>query len=167
MNIFSKPFKVSILTATFGGWMVFSFISCQKAAPNASSDPAVRTPNTIAYPTFSAAVDNSLHPSSFTPGKQIVGSNTNLIGTSTYYTITITFPTSSTGPRQYTLGSTPGYTASIVAGANTYLVNGAPGIGNLTITSISADGKYTGTFDFSGWDGSNFLSVDQGTFSNL
>lgn len=168
MNIFFKHSKAFLLTAIWVGWVTFSLISCQKAEPNAASDPAVVTPNTIAYPTFSAAVNNSLHPSSFTPGKQIAGLNTNLIGTSTYYTITITFPTSSTGPGHYDLGISAGYTASIVAGSDTYLVDSAHGLGSLDITSISADGKYTGTFNLTGYDSSNnFLSVDQGTFSNL
>jgi hypothetical protein len=168
MNIFSKHSKVFLLRAIFGGWVAFSLISCQKAQPNAASDPAVGAPNTIAYPTFSAAVNGSLSPSSFTPAKQISGGNTSLIGTSAYYTITITFP-SSTGPGRYDIGQgSPGYTASITTGSDTYYVNASNGLGALDITSIAANGEYTGTFNFTGWDSSNnFLTVNQGTFSNL
>jgi hypothetical protein len=167
MNKFSKKTLLSFFTSVLSISMICCFSSCQKAAVNPYSNPAVATTSTIDPPTFAAAVNNSITASSFTPSKNISGNNTTLKGTSTYYTITITFP-SSTGTGHYNIGITSGFTAVLYTGSDTYYVNSSNGLGTLDIASISTDGKYTGTFNFTGWDSSNnYMTVNQGSFSNL
>lgn len=167
MNKFTKSFIQILSIAVFP---CIVFFSCQKADPAPYSNPTINVPVTIIPPTFTAEVNNSLSITSFTPIKTFQGSYIILKGVSTYYTITLTFP-SSTGPGNYTIGSTfyPDFTATLVNGSTTYVVNSTYGLGSLRINSISADDKYSGTFNFTAQDTithSN-INVNQGSFSNM
>lgn len=164
-----KNLKTFLATSVLSIITILSFYSCQKAAPNPYSDPLPSSPAAISPVTFSAAV-NSSSLTSFTPGKLIVGNYVTLMGTNSYYTITISFP-SSMGPGHYFMGtSTPGLRATVKSGSTTY-VNDAnvSEAGNFEITSIE-QGKYSATFTFFADDStaiSNQISVTQGTISNL
>jgi hypothetical protein len=166
------------------GLFIFFFISCEKAAPNPYSTPVIDKPVTTSTittthdttinnppdttPSFEASVNNSAIIS-FTPSKNIVGSNTTLKGVSTYYTITITFP-SSTGPGGPYFIGTGGITALLVNGSITYVAEGSYGGGFLTIDSISSKGKYYGTFNFDADDTTNITNIAQvskGSFYHL
>ncbi len=174
MSTFLKHFPFITLASIFG---LVLFYSCQKADPAPYSTPpsgithvttVTTAPDTTS--TFSARVNNSQTATSFTPGKSTSGSNTTLTGVSKYYTITITFPSSS-GPGDYTLGTSfdPDYTATLVNGSSTYVVNKRWGLGDLRIDSISAKGKYFGTFSLSAEDTTtnNDMQANQGSFTYL
>ena len=154
------------------------FYSCQKSglspysvdAPSASNQGNNNTPPDTT-PSFKASVNHS-SIITFTPNKTIVGSNTYLKGTSTYYTVTLVFP-SSTGPSgPYNIGfPSTRISATVVNGATTYVndKNFSFG-GSLTIDSISSKGKYYGSFQFYAGDSNNItnnVSVSSGTFYHL
>jgi hypothetical protein len=146
------------------------YVSCQKATdPEPFSNPqlSLTKPKDTAkqYPLFTASIDGS--PTIiFTPSKTTGGGNTNLIGTSPYYTVTLTFPSSS-GPGTYDYGFAPGFIASIYDGTNTYIANDAfSGTGIMKIDSIP-NGKYYGTFNFTGEDAASDDKNAIGRFSYL
>jgi hypothetical protein len=173
MSIFSK--KIKVLFFIVGAASAFLFISCQKAdlapysnPPTDSNTPTSEVPPDTT-PSFQASV-NSSASLSFTPSKSISGSNTTLQGVSTYYTITLTFP-SATGPGHYTIGSSfyPNFTAKLINGASTYVVTSRWGLGSIEIDSISTNGKYYGSFNFNAKDTITNVdaNVNQGTFYHL
>jgi hypothetical protein len=114
-------------------------------------------------PAFSGSVNGS--PTiNFVPSTSTSGGKTSLIGTTSSYTVTLTFPVS-TGAGSFFYSST--ITASIFDGSSTYVANGSKGSGSITIDSIP-NGNYYGSFQFIGEDPSlNTTSVNGGSFSNL
>ena len=191
MNKITKKSPSVLSVLLFFGLVLSCFYSCQKAELKPYSDPAVGVTHTITptytatthdttkppppdtTPSFSASV-NSSSIISFTPSKSISGSNITIKGVSTYYTITITFP-SSTGPGNYDIGfPSTTVSASMINGAtkNFCSYNGSNAWGNggnLKIDSISSKGKYYGTFNFEAEDTVtyNFTSINQGSFYHL
>jgi len=175
MNTFTK--RRNILSFLAVGTLVFAVISCEKAMPSPYSNPPVGVSSTYTTtttppdttPSFLASVNNS-SILTFTPSKSTSGSNTTLKGVDAYYTITLTFP-STTGPGHYTIGTSfyPDFTALLVNGSSTYVVNSRWGLGNLTIDSISTHGKYYGTFSFDASDTvtNTDITVNQGSFYHL
>lgn len=173
MSNFTKK-VIAVLVA--GGFCCFAFFSCQKANPAPYGDPnpaAFKTISTTPVdttPSFTAEMNGSFSATSFTPLKTINGSYTTLKGVSTYYTVTMTFPSSS-GPGNYEIGglSQPDYTATIVTGSGTYVINTRWGLGSLKIDSISSTGKYYGTFSLEATDTVTHsdMEADQGTFYHL
>ena len=153
---FSKKMSFILLFCTSS--MVY--ISCTKTTTTTTTT----TTPTVKPTTFTASV-NSSPIINFTPSKNASGGNTSLIGTSTYYTITITFP-STTGTGSFFFNAT-GFSASIVNGSNTYVANSTYGSGSMRIDSISG-GKYYGSFSFIGQTPSlTSMTVNPGNFSNL
>jgi hypothetical protein len=185
MNNFTKNLiRIFVLV----GFSFIAFFACQKAEPSPYSTPTVALTHTITpidtggrrdttkpappdtNPSFKAAI-NGGSVMAFTPSKIIAGANTSLKGVSTYYTLTIKFPTAATGPGHYSIGfgGTPGITVALVNGGTTYVVNNNWGSGDMQIDSISAKGKYYGTFDLDPQDSVSFNSiiVSQGSFYHL
>jgi hypothetical protein len=169
---FIKRFHV--LSFLIIGLAIFLFASCKKAEPDPYGEglPAsmlTTTPAPDTTSSFNASV-NSGPILTFSPSKNTVGSNTNLIGTSTSYTITLTLPSSTTPGSNYQIGGVGGkITALLVSGSNHYVTEGFYGGGFLTIDSISAKGKYYGSFSFDAEDtvSNTFLNVSQGSFYHL
>jgi hypothetical protein len=167
-----RPFRI-LLGIVLSGVALSCFFSCEKAdvAPYGNPvDGAIVSSYIMpsdTMPNFKASVNNSA-VLSFTASKNIVGSNTNLKGTTANYAITITFP-SSTGPGSWNMGNSGPATALLVNGASHYVVKGSNGIGLLKIDSISLSGRYYGTFSFIAKDtvASIEISVSQGSFSHL
>jgi hypothetical protein len=164
-----KNLKTFLTTSVLSIITILSFYSCQKAAPHPYSDPLPYSPAAISPITFSAAVNNS-SLTSFTPSKVIVGNYVTLKGTTSYYTITISFP-SSMGPGDYFMGThTSDLRATVTSGSITYINNAnVSEAGDFEITSIE-QGNYSATFTFFADDStaiSNQISVTQGTISNL
>jgi hypothetical protein len=113
--------------------------------------------------TFKGSINGS--PTiNFTPTKSISGGSTSLIGTSTYYTVTLTFP-STTGPGSFFL-KTAGFSGSIYDGTNTYVSNATYGSGSIVIDSI-VSGKYYGVYNFIGQLPSTATESASGSFTNL
>jgi len=95
-----------------------------------------------------------------------------LKGVSTYYTVTITFPTSSTGPGSYQIGFPSSTIWGFVNNGGTYYYcNYNYGVGgSLVIDSISTRGNYYGKFNFWAEDTvniSNSKQVESGSFYHL
>jgi hypothetical protein len=183
----STKFPGILFAAIFAGLLLINFYSCQKAEPDPYSTPEFGTTHTVT-PTFTsttthdtnktppdtttsflAKVNNSASIT-FTPSKSASGGNTTLKGVSTFYTITITFPTSSTGPGGYNIGFPSNTISAIVNNGGTYYYcNYLWGVGGaLYIDSVSS-GKYYGTFNFEAQDTVTFntMNVTQGSFNHL
>jgi hypothetical protein len=178
MKFLFKRIKGAFLLLVFAG--SGTFVSCYKAAPEPYNIPEADVTRTVTptyttapippdtTPSFLASVNGS-SIITFTPGKNTSGSNTTLKGTSASYTITLTFP-SSTGPgNNYEIGGSGAISALLVNGSSHYVAEGFYGGGFFTIDSISAKGKYYGTFNFSALDTitNNFIDVTQGSFFHL
>jgi hypothetical protein len=133
-------------------------MSCQKKTQSTS------TTSTPKPATYYAAVNGS-QLINFTPSKTSGGS-ISLIGTSTYYTITLTFP-STTGTGSFFF-SDAGFSATIANGGINYVASATTtGTGSIQIDSIVGT-KYYGLFSFVGAAPSGAtLNVSQGYFSNL
>lgn len=158
-SIFTKPAKrVSLIALVLSVALVY--FSCTKTTTGttATSPPKPRVTS------FTASVNGS--PTiTFTPTKNIASGNTSLIGTSTYYTITLVFP-STTGTGNFFLNTT-GFSASIYNGTSTYTSSGPSAAGSISIDSI-VSGKYYGGFQFIGQNSSSAtLSVNGGIFTYL
>jgi len=188
MNKITQKSSGVLLLLLFFGWILTSFYSCQKAEPKPYSDPEAGVTHTITptytttthdttkppppdtTPSFAAAINGGA-VMAFTPSKLISGGYTTLKGVTTYYTLTIKFPTSATGPGHYSLGfgGTPGMTAALVNGGTTYVINNNWGGGDMQIDSISSKGKFYGSFNLDPQDSVSFNSiiVSQGTFYHL
>jgi len=135
------------------------YSSCSKSSTTTTSSTPV-TKATI----FTASVNGS-PVISFVGSKSTASGTTSLIGVSSSYTITLSFP-STTGTGNFFFSST-GFNASIVNGSNTYVSNATYGSGTLTIDSITG-GKYYGYFSFIGQTTSlASMNVSGGRFSNL
>jgi len=166
MNFTGISHSKKVLIAAFFS-AVTVLVSCQKADPDPSSSAPVRLPNdtsniVVIKPAFIASVNGSPNIK-FNPSKSNSGGNISLIGTTTNYTVTITFP-NSTGPGSFFFGST--ITASIYDGFNTYYANGNYGTGSLRIDSIPA-GMYYGSFSFIADDPALNTESVSGTFNDL
>jgi len=180
MNIF-KSYRLLFLLTAFGFILAFTFLSCQKSEPNPYSidaaNPNTSTTNTTTVsppdttPSFLASV-NASPIITFTPSKSASGGNMTLKGVSTYYTVTITFPTSSTGPGSYQIGFPSSTIWGFVNNGGTYYYcNYNYGVGgSLVIDSISTRGNYYGKFNFWAEDTvniSNSKQVESGSFYHL
>lgn len=147
--------KIIILVLFLSGAVL---TSCKKSTPApSSSTPAVKPS------TFTGNVNGS-PPITFTPSKTTSGSNVSLVGKSSSYTITFTFP-SSIGPGFNNIGQN-GITASIATSTDTYIVNSTTGTGTLQFDSIP-NGKYYGHFNFIAQDASANQEDASGQFANM
>jgi hypothetical protein len=149
----------NLFRASLFGSFLLGFVACQKADP---APLGVEVSYTIPS-SFTASVNGS-PTQTFTGTKSSSSGNIVLKGTNTFYTITITFP-STTGPGTYFF-STTGFSATIFDGVNTYSTSTSPGGGIFTINSIN-NGLYNGNFNITGYDISSHAMPADGNFSNL
>lgn len=164
-----------LLTVLLSALSLTCFYSCQKADLNPYGGPGNGQGGTVnitpadTTPSFQATIKNSIF--SFTPTKYIVGSNTYLKGVSTYYTIYLIFPNSTAPGGSYDIGfPSTTISAKLINGSTTYVDDYRNGVGgSLTIDSISAKGKYYGSFNFDALDSISYndINVTQGTFYHL
>ena len=155
-----KAFNLIILC-----FLAFTYLSCQKQTdPAPYSNPPVSQETTLKNAAFSAEVNGS-SIINFAPTKTISGGNVSLIGTSAYYTITVTFQKTA-GPGSY-FNNSPGFvSASIYDGINTYITNASKGSGIFNIDSIPK-GRYYGNINFTGLDAASNTESSIGNFSDL
>jgi hypothetical protein len=154
-NTARKPFLILLFCA-----FTSIYFSCIKKTTTPTTTTTPKTQPT----TFTGSVNGS-STINFTPTKSASGGSTSLIGTSTYYTITLTFP-STTGPGSFIIRSFAGFSASIYDGTNTYVSNASYGSGSINIDSI-VSGKYYGKYNFIGQLPSTATESASGSFSNL
>ncbi|HWY97792.1 MAG TPA: hypothetical protein VNY36_01795 [Bacteroidia bacterium] len=151
-----KSFFILLFCAFTG--IYFSCIKKTTTTTTTTTTPKVQPT------TFTGSVNGS--PTiNFTPTKSASGGSTSLVGTSTYYTITLSF-SSTTGPGSFIIKTAAGFSASIYDGSNTYVSNATYGSGSIIIDSI-VSGKYYGKYNFIGQLPSTATESASGSFTNL